>query len=330
MGDAGSRRIGWFLKLALGLLIFWIAFRDVDPAAIGRAFRLVHPAWLIAAALSVFLTVGCVTARWRIFLGATAKPRHTGVLFAAVIASQVANIVMPFKLGDAVRIGAVSRALRVAPADVLGSVAVERLFDTLMVIVTAGVLMGAGTLPPFARAGILSLMLSIGAALIAVLLLLRFRAAVERATASLTRAVPDRPRAWIARQLDRLLRGLQRVSKPSVATDALAWSGAVMAGSVLTAWLVLRAFALDVPGISAAVVVIAVQIGGAVVPVPGAVGVSQVLTVQTLALWGVPEAPALAYALMLYLVSRVPKLAVLPFALSRLRDAPGSTPRPGD
>lgn len=313
-------RLRWFLKLALGVLIFWIAFRDVDPAAIGRAFRLVHPAWLIAAALSVFLTVGCVTMRWRVLLGAAAEPRHVPVLFAAVIASQVANIVMPFKLGDAVRIGAVSRALRLPPAEVLGSVAVERLFDALMVAITAGLLVAAGTLPPFARAGLLSLMFGIGAILLAALLVVRFRGAVDRATAGLTRALPERGRAWIARQTDLLLRGLHRVSTPAPAGAALLWSAAVMAGSMLTAWLVLRAFDLDAPAISAAVVVIAVQIGGAVVPVPGAVGVSQVLTVQTLALWGVPEAPALAYALMLYLVSRVPKLAVLPFALSRLAD----------
>ncbi len=91
-----------------------------------------------------------------------------------------------------------------------------------------------------------------------------------------------------------------------------------MGGSILTAWLVLRACGLSVPPIAAAVVVIAVQIGGAVAPVPGAIGVSQVVTVAVLRLWGIDDAPALAYALMLYLVSRVPKLAVLPFALSVL------------
>lgn len=103
-----------------------------------------------------------------------------------------------------------------------------------------------------------------------------------------------------------------------------------MGGSILTAWLVLRAFDLAAPAVSAAVVVIAVQIGSVVVPIPGAVGISQVLAVQTLALWGVAETPALAYALMLYLVSRVPKLAVLPFALKVLAPAPGPTTRPTD
>lgn len=331
MDTAGNRRrLGWLLKLAAGLLVFWLAFRDVDPSATGRAFALVDPAWLTAAAVSVFLTVSLIVMRWRVLLGAAVEARHAPVLFAAVIASQVANIVMPFKLGDAVRIGAVSRALAVPPAEVLGSVAVERLFDAAILAMTAALLAAIGILPSFAQTGMSSLALVVGAAVLAAGAVVRFRAALGRSAGRLTSAAPARVRAWLGRQAD-LLRGLNRVSKPAVAATALFWSAAVMAGSVLTAWLVLRAFDLDAPATSAAIVVIAVQIGGAVVPIPGAVGISQVLTVQVLALWGVPEAPALAYALMLYLVSRVPKLALLPFVMSALhagKSEPGLKSRP--
>lgn len=327
--EPGRRRVVWALKVAAGIALFVAAFHDVDPAAVGSAFARADARWLAAAVVSVMLTVACVAMRWRALLDAS-RPGETRVLFASVIASQVANIVMPFKLGDAVRVGAVSRALRLPAADVLGSVAVERLCDALAVAVVAGGLVAAGTLPAFARAGLLSLSVSVAAVLVIVVAGVAFRPAAEGVFGGTTRFLPERIAAWLGRQSRAAFDGLRRMAGPRVAMSALGWSAAVITGSILTAWLVLRAFALDVPGISAAVVVIAVQIGGAVVPVPGAVGVSQVLTVQTLALWGVPEAPALAYALMLYLVSRVPKLAVLPFALSRLRDAPGSTPRPGD
>lgn len=307
-------RLGWILKLTAGLLLFYLAFRDVDPHALGRAFRAADPIWLALAALSTFITVAFVVLRWRVLLGATAEPRRHAVLFSAVLASQVANIVMPFKLGDAVRIGAVSRALAMPPAEVLGSVAVERLFDALLVAITAGVLVAAGTLPAFARAGLLWLAAAMVAALLTAAALVKFRAAA----ASAVRILPARIQAWTGRQIDLLLRGLVRVSHPSTAATAMLWSAAVMSGSILTAWLVLIACGLPVPPIAAAVVVIAVQIGGAVVPVPGAIGISQVVTVAVLRLWGINEASALAYALMLYLVSRVPKLAVLPFALSVL------------
>ena len=307
-------RAAWLLKLAAGLLIFWLAFRDVDLAQVGSAFAQADPFWLAAAAASVFLTVAAVTARWRVLLGASAEPRHTVVLLSAVIVSQVSNIVMPFRMGDAVRIGAVSRALSVPPAEVLGSVAVERLFDGLLMALTAGLLVAAGSLPSFAQSGMLTLAATVILALTAV--------------AIGVRVWPGRTRGWISAQIDHLVRGLHRAANLRTAPLAFLWSAGVMAGSVLTAWLVLRAFQLDAPAVSAAVVVIAVQVGTVVVPIPGAVGISQVLTVQTLKLWEVPEATALAYALMLFLVARVPKILALPFALSALDMKPGLKSRP--
>ncbi len=306
-------RLAWFLKLAAGLLIFWLAFRDLDLTQVGSAFAQADPLWLAAAVASVFVTVGAITERWRVLLCASAQSRHTVVLLSAVIASQVSNIVMPFRLGDAVRIGAVSRALSVPPAEVLGSVAVERLFDGLLLAITAGLLVAAGSLPPFARDGMLTLALTVSLALTAV--------------AIGVRVWPGRTRGWISVQIDHLVRGLHRAANLRTASLAFLWSCGVTLGSILTAWLVLRAFELDAPAVSAAVIVIAVQVGSVVVPIPGAVGISQVLTVQTLKLWDVPEATALAYALMLFLVARVPKILVLPFALSAL-DKPGLEFRP--
>lgn len=316
--EPARRRLRWAVRLALGLLVFWIAFHDIDLPAVRRAFALIRPAWLGAACGSVFLTVALVVTRWRLLLGSATRVRHAPVLFAAVIASQVANIVMPFRLGDAVRIGAVARALNLPPAEILGSVAIERLLDVVSVALTAAILMFAGALPAAAHAGMTAVVA--GAALaIAFLVLVRlFHGRLQRLAAGPVRLVPERVRRGVSAQIALAIRGFQTASAAGTGRRAFIASCGVMAGSIFTAWLVMRAFDLAVPAVAAAVLVVVLQIGTAVVPIPGAVGISQVLTVQTLKLWGVDEATALAYALMLYLVSRVPKLAVLPFALSSL------------
>jgi uncharacterized protein (TIRG00374 family) len=321
--ERGRHRFAWWLKLGAGVLLLWLAFHDVEPAAVGRAFAAADPVWLAAAVGSIALTVACAALRWGVLLGVGG--RHAGVLAAGVIVSQVANLVMPFRFGDAVRIGAVSRTLAIPPAAVLASVAVERLFDVIFVALTAGALVAAGVLPPFARSGMLSLTAAIGLVLAALVIAVTMRPLLERALGAGANRYP-RAHAWISRQLDQLIAGLARVAIPSTAARVFLLSAAVMSASILTAWLVLRASGLDAPAVSAAVVVIAVQIGGVVVPIPGAIGISQVITVQTLKLWDVPEAPALAYALLLYLVVRVPKVAALPFALSTLAVAPPEAP----
>lgn len=313
-----SGRASWLLKLAAGILLFWLAFRDVEPASVASAFRIVDLWWLAAATLSVFLTVGLVAARWRVLIGSRARRGHMRVLGAAVIASQVANIAMPFRLGDAVRIGAVSRALKVPPAEILGSIAVERLLDAILLAATAVVVVVFVQLPPFVYAGLVSLAATISVALALLTGVLRFRPALALLSQGSARVLPTKAHGWLAGQAALALRGLQAVATPTVVLSALVLSAAVMAASILTTWLVLRAFHIGAPAVSAAVIVMALQIGSVAVPVAGAIGISQVLTVQTLQFWDVPEAAALAYALMLYLVSRVPKLAVLPVALSFL------------
>jgi uncharacterized protein (TIRG00374 family) len=308
-------RLSWFLRLLLGVVVFWIAFRDVDVPALGRAFALVDLRWIAAGVASVLCTVVLVAVRWRILLGVAPGRRPRRVLLSAIIASQAANIVMPFKLGDAVRIGAVSRALGLPAAQVLGSVAMERLFDALMAGVTALLLVALGQLPEYARAGLMSFGIAVALGLGALALIARSPQRLERRLAPLTRSMPARIQRIASRQAGLMLIGLQRASAPGTFGAALAVSAGIAAGSVLSALLVLRGFALDVPAVAAAVVVVVGQIGSAVVPVPGAVGVAQVITVETLQLWKIGEAPALAFALMLYLVSRVPKVVLLPFAL---------------
>ncbi len=83
-----------------------------------------------------------------------------------------------------------------------------------------------------------------------------------------------------------------------------------------------RAFDLPVPVAASFVLLVVLQAGTSIVAVPGGLGVSQVLTVKTLALWHIAAPEALAFALVLYAVSRVPKLLLMPFAMAAVNGSP--------
>lgn len=313
-------RAGWLLKLLAGVLIFWIAFRDVDLRAVGRSFLHVDWPWLVAAVASVFLTLHAVTARWSLLLGQPAFGPATSLLFHAIVASQAANIVMPFKLGDAFRIGAVSRALDVPPAEVLATVAIERFYDTALLGCACALLLAVGALPDLARTGLLSLALVIAGAVALAASAWWWPELWRSAGSAGGSLLPARPRRWAAAQAALLARGFERAARARLIGAAVLSSAAVILASVLTTYLVMRACGLDAGAVASAVVVIVLQVGNAVVPVPGAVGVAQVLTVETLGLWNVAEAPALAYALVLYLVTRAPRLLLLPYSMSKVSE----------
>jgi hypothetical protein len=63
---------------------------------------------------------------------------------------------------------------------------------------------------------------------------------------------------------------------------------------------------------------VVLQAGTSIVAVPGALGVSQLLTVKTLEIWHVVPSEALAFAFALYVVARLPKLLFLPMAIAAI------------
>lgn len=81
--------------------------------------------------------------------------------------------------------------------------------------------------------------------------------------------------------------------------------------------LVLQSFGLPVPAIAAMVLLVVLQIGTAVVSVPGNIGVFHYFTVLTLAAWDVPRPTALATAVVLHIVSLGPKIVLAAFAARR-------------
>jgi uncharacterized membrane protein YbhN (UPF0104 family) len=74
-----------------------------------------------------------------------------------------------------------------------------------------------------------------------------------------------------------------------------------------------------VPPVAALVLLAVLQVGTAVVSVPGNIGVFHYLTVVTLATWRVPAPVALATAIVLHIVSLGPKVVLGAIAAASLR-----------
>lgn len=89
----------------------------------------------------------------------------------------------------------------------------------------------------------------------------------------------------------------------------------IMASSASTNALVFKAFGLTVALIAALSMLVVLQLGTAVVSVPGNVGVFHFLTVWTLAQWEAPSSTARAVAVVLHLVSLRPKVLLAAPAL---------------
>jgi uncharacterized protein (TIRG00374 family) len=131
----------WF-GVAVTAASLWFVLRDVPFGEVARAIA--HARWGVLIALSVpaYLLVQYLRAlRWR-HLTDPIRPLPTGALFRAVSVGFMANNVFPLRMGEVVRAWYLSRETGVSAAAVFGTVILERVIDTLMVVVLAmGVVM---------------------------------------------------------------------------------------------------------------------------------------------------------------------------------------------
>ena len=300
------------LSLVAALLLWWFG-RDLDwaevSASIGRAdWRLIA-----AGVVLIWLTYLIRAYRWRAFLGPLAPGASLREIFAATTVGFSA-IFLVGRAGEFVRPAYLPlRDKNVRPGAAFVTIAVERVYDTVAIIVlfAANLLVfrapGADA-ASFGRVREAGLVLLLGAlAGVAALVYLR------RHTAAVTRWIDARLAGapTLLRRAGKILTGLieQLSHALGVLTDArellvtAGWTVALWAAIVAANMLVMRAFGLSV-GVSGVVFVLGWSLVGSVVPTPGGgAGTFHAATAYGMtAFLGVAETQAKAATIVLHLV----------------------------
>jgi uncharacterized protein (TIRG00374 family) len=293
----------------LGVGALWLTLRGSDPAQLWRTIEQAQPLWLVAALASVGVTLAAIVLRWRVLLQHPAGPALWGTLFHAAIVGQMLNILLPIRLGEFARAYLVSRSEGIPAARVFTTIAVEKLGDMMAAGLAAAWLVAFVSLPAWVHrpAGAL-VMVGIAAAAGAVLLSTRAEALVWLVR-PLARAAPSAWRTRLEAQMASALEGLSGVRTWQGTAALGVLSMAVLLLAAATNYLLFLAFRLSLPATAAVFLLIALQVGNAVVSVPGNLGVFHYVTVLVLSSYGVERRTAVAYALVLYGVAIATKVA---------------------
>jgi hypothetical protein len=126
----------------------WLVVRDVDFRLVVRTISSAN--WLLLLGLSVpayVITVYLRALRWR-HLTNPIKPIPASTLFRAVAVGFMANNIFPLRMGEVIRSMYLSREVGARTSAVFGTVILERVIDTIMVIALASLglaIRGAGS-----------------------------------------------------------------------------------------------------------------------------------------------------------------------------------------
>ncbi len=196
--------------LAVTALFLWLALRGVPFATFAKVIASADWWWLLGPSIPAYILAVYLRAlRWR-HLTDPIQPISTGPLFRAVSVGFMANNLFPLRIGEVVRCWYLRRETGVNAGAVFGTVILERVLDTLMVIALAlGVLMlwGSAADREIARGALLL----VPVAVVPTLVLIWLRVAPDQMIAVAERVLrpfPDRIGAFVEKLLRRISEGL--------------------------------------------------------------------------------------------------------------------------
>lgn len=295
------------LGLALGLALWVWLLRSTDLAQVWAGLRQARPLWVALSLLVTLLTMAGKVARWRALFPPTQRPAWP-LLARALLVGQMANALLPARAGDVARAYLTGADGQTSRMTALGTVAAEKAFDVLFLLLGAGLAALLTPLPPWLTAGLAGLAAAGGLLFILALAVPEMRAMdwAERGG----RWLPWGLGSGLGERVRRGLAGLAALRQPRTALIACAWSLPIWALSVATNYLLFFAFDLRLSVGAALFLLVLLLVGVAPPSSPVRLGVFHALAVVGLATFGVEGPLALAYATVLHLIVYLPQIVL--------------------
>ena len=135
-------KTGLKLGISLGLtgIFLWAAFKNVDLHAMWQTFKTANPTWIMVSGLIGIASCLPRAWRWQILLRPISRDISLKSAFWAILMAYAGNNVFP-RAGEVVRAAVIKRDYPVSMSAVLATVVVERLLDTLILLILFGIIL---------------------------------------------------------------------------------------------------------------------------------------------------------------------------------------------
>jgi len=294
------------LGLPLGILLLVLAVGNVDLGAVREGLARADWGWIALAFLAVLLTTLGKVARWRQIFSRAQRPGLLP-LARALLVGQMANALLPARIGDVARAYLAGADGHTNTAAALGTIAVEKVSDVVCLMVAGVLAARIAPLPDWVDWTLLGLAGGGLATLLAGLIWSEARLTrwMERRIARL----PGGMGMWALGMLERLLSGLQALRDLESVGVLFAWSAAIWLLAASTNICLFRAFDLSLSAGAALFLLLVLHVGVAPPSSPGKLGVFHALVVVGLDLLGVDRVLGLAYGAVLHVLVYLPQIA---------------------
>ncbi len=304
--QANIRGLQVALGTGLSVVFLWLAFRDVPLSQVVAAFSQADYRFVALALALVFVSPLVRAARWRLLYHPGQKGLSCFRLAEVLLIGQMLNIVVPARLGEVARIYFMGKIESRSRSRTLGTIAVEKWLDILMLLLLVLCVPIFVSLPPWFRDSRVNLAVFATAFLGVALTLSHGRERLLTLVETISRFLPESWGTGIHRATGLALGSLDVLRSPWVGLQLQGWSLLIWVLSILVNYMVFLALGLPLSFAAALFLVVVLQVGVAVPSVPGKLGVFHYLCTLALGVFGLEKGAALGYAVLLYFVVFAP------------------------
>jgi hypothetical protein len=292
-------------QLWIGILIsaffLWLALRGLHLQTVWAAFQQGNYLWLVPSVGVYFIAVWARTWRWQYMLRPL-KLISIRRLFPVVVIGYMGNNVYPFRAGEVLRSYVLRRRENVAMSASMATVIVERVFDGLVMLIFV---FAALPLAPLPNNNLRTIV--IGASVFffgALLLFLALGAMPKRAFGFaqilINAFIPSRIRPPLLEMTSRFLEGLESLRSFKMVIMIFLTSIVIWLLETVKYWFVMHAFDFEVSFFALMLMNGVVNLATTLPSAPGYIGTFDAPGIAVLTMYGVDDATAIAYTLVLH------------------------------
>jgi len=311
------------IALSVALLVWTL--RGVSLVAVWHELEGSNLPLFIASAIAATLIFPLRAYRWRIILQPISRDVPLGPLWRSLAVGAMVNNLIPARAGEIARAYALTRETTVSFASALASLAVDRLFDMLVLLGLGAAALLDPSFPRGARvAGQTLGHLAQGSIVIVVLLVVSlyllafFPSQLVRAFEIFARRVSPAVEERGKNALHRFSGGLSVLKSPGHFLAVLAWAIAHWLMNALAFWFGFKAVGLNLPFSAALFLQMLIAVGVALPSAPGFFGVFEKFATVGLAIYGVQATQATTWAIGFHILSFIPITVIGIYYFSRL------------
>ncbi|NER80512.1 MAG: flippase-like domain-containing protein [Leptolyngbya sp. SIO1D8] len=123
------------LGVSIGMFFFWLALRQTSWTEVLNILREIQPSWILTAIAFYMVSLAVRVIRWRRLMWEM-KPLSYPSVGLALLVGYAMNNLLPARLGELFRADFAGRRHGISRSAVIGSIAVERTIDGLVVVLS--------------------------------------------------------------------------------------------------------------------------------------------------------------------------------------------------